>query len=618
MSFSKPAVKRKVGDEHRQFQEKWEVQYFFVEHRGIPTCLICTEKVAVHKEYNLKRHYTARHAEEYAKYQGDERANWVANLKMCLVRQQDFFKKATRENDAAVEASYVVSEMIVKAGNPFTEGEFVKKCILQAASIVRPENKGQFSNISLSANTVAERISHLSSDIYNQLCEKAKCFSVYSVALDETTDITDTAQLAIYVRGVDDNFEVTEELLTVIPMPGQTTAQEIFYQLCDAIENAGLPWKRFVGITTNGAPSMTGRKNGLVESVEEAIAMHCIIHQQALCSKCLKFDNVMSVVVKCINQIRSRSLKHRSFVLFLEEMESDYGDVLYFTKVRWLSRGNILKRYFELRAEVKAFMEKDGVAVPVLSDSKWLMDLAFLVDITNELNVLNKKLQGQGQLVSAAYDNVRAFSAKLVLWKAQLSQTNLCHFPACKALMDSGTPFSGEKYVDVILKLQEEFDHRFVDFKMHRATFQIFVDPFSFDVQDAPPLLQVELIDLQCNSELKTKFREVSGKADKLGQFLRELPPPSFPELSRMFKRTLCLFWSTYLCEKLVSTLNFTFLVENLMRPSLTQALPPVAPGGQFHKGVDQYARQPSPSGQLQTVLTKTHVPKIRGMLEND
>ena len=28
-----------------------------------------------------------------------------------------------------------------------------------------------------------------------------------------------------------------------------------------------------------------------------------------------------------------------------------------------------------------------GWAVPVLSDPKWLMDLAFLVDITQELNV---------------------------------------------------------------------------------------------------------------------------------------------------------------------------------------------------------------------------------------
>ena len=108
-------------------------------------------------------------------------------------------------------------------------------------------------------------------------------------------------------------------------MLGQTTAQEIFHQLCDAIENAGLPWKKFVGITTDGAPSVTGRKNGLValvqkkleeEGVEEAIALHCIIHQQALCSRCLKFDNMMSVVVKRINHSRSRGLKHRGLPAF--------------------------------------------------------------------------------------------------------------------------------------------------------------------------------------------------------------------------------------------------------------------------------------------------------------
>ena len=63
--------------------------------------------------------------------------------------------------------------MIAKAGEPFTEGEVVSKCMLQAAHIVCPEKKCQFNNISLSSKTVAERISDLSSDIYDQLYEKA-------------------------------------------------------------------------------------------------------------------------------------------------------------------------------------------------------------------------------------------------------------------------------------------------------------------------------------------------------------------------------------------------------------------------------------------------------------
>ncbi|XP_056388184.1 EPM2A-interacting protein 1-like [Hyla sarda] len=87
--------------------------------------------------------------------------------------------------------------------------------------------------------------------------------------------------------------------------------------------------------------------------------------------------------------------------------------------------------------------------------------------------------------------------------------------------MDSGTPFSSIKYNDAIAKLQKEFDDRFADFKTHTA-----------------------------------KFMEVNGNLDELGQFMRELPI-SFPEISRMLQRIMCLFGSTYLCEKLFSTINF-------------------------------------------------------------
>ena len=89
MSTSKPTAKRKVGDEHRQFQERWETEYIFFEHRVMPTCLICTEKVLVHKEYNIRRHYSTKHAEENAKYLGDEREDQVVKLKTCLKRQQE-------------------------------------------------------------------------------------------------------------------------------------------------------------------------------------------------------------------------------------------------------------------------------------------------------------------------------------------------------------------------------------------------------------------------------------------------------------------------------------------------------------------------------------------------
>jgi hypothetical protein len=69
---------------------------------------------------------------------------------------------------------------------------------------------------------------------------------------------------------------------------------------------------------------MVGAQKGFIGIVHErAIELqihpenltnfHCIIHQQNLCAKSIKFTNVMEVVVASINIIKSRTLNHRQF-----------------------------------------------------------------------------------------------------------------------------------------------------------------------------------------------------------------------------------------------------------------------------------------------------------------
>ena len=60
----------------------------------------------------------------------------------------------------------------------------------------------------------------------------------------------------IFVYGVNNQFEVTEELLCVKTMQGRTTAKDVFEQLFDAMEHAGLSLKSLRGITRDGAPSL--------------------------------------------------------------------------------------------------------------------------------------------------------------------------------------------------------------------------------------------------------------------------------------------------------------------------------------------------------------------------
>nr|KAF6444323.1 hypothetical protein HJG59_008614 [Molossus molossus] len=136
----------------------------------------------------------------------------------------------------------------------------------------------------------------------------------------------------------------------------------------------------------------------------------------------------MSAVVSCINFVKSRGLNSHQFEELLKDLESEYGDLVYHREVQWLSFGNMFMRFYELRNEVKQFMEMKGKPVRELSDSKWLCDLVFMVDITKYLSELNIKLQGPNQLLSFLLSNVKSFEGKLRLWKVQLERNDMVHF----------------------------------------------------------------------------------------------------------------------------------------------------------------------------------------------
>jgi len=64
---------------------------------------------------------------------------------------------------------------------------------------------------------VAERASDISANLDSQLKKKVKLFVIFSVALDESTDTSDVAQQAIFVRDVDETLSVTEKFLGLVP-----------------------------------------------------------------------------------------------------------------------------------------------------------------------------------------------------------------------------------------------------------------------------------------------------------------------------------------------------------------------------------------------------------------
>ncbi len=217
----------------------------------------------------------------------------------------------------------------------------------------------------------------------------------------------------------------------------KTRGIDIYDAVCRSLDTYNVKLSSIVGFTTDGALPMVRSKAGTVSLLcdkvsknggENIIKYHCIIHQKTLAAHTLEMGHVMDIVVKTVNLIKSRGLNHRQFNMFLEQLEAEFGDVIYFTAIRWLSRG--------LRKEITELMQSKGQDLLQLSDTEWLCDFVLLVDLTTLLSELNVKLQGHGKLISTLSDSIKAFQRKLKLLQGQVKEGNLSHIPTCKALVN--------------------------------------------------------------------------------------------------------------------------------------------------------------------------------------
>ena len=77
----------------------------------------------------------------------------------------------------------------------------------------------------------------------------------------------------------------------------------------------------------------------------------------------------MSVVIKTVNFIRFKSLRHRLFQDLKSHSDSNFDDVPYYCEIRWLSPGTVSKRMLKLKDEILQFMEQKGYLTVDFNDA---------------------------------------------------------------------------------------------------------------------------------------------------------------------------------------------------------------------------------------------------------
>lgn len=567
--------------------------FTFIEKNGyhLPQCVICHVVLSndAMRPGRLERHLTTNHST-----MKDKPTSFFVAKKDGLKRMKlDSTGSFRMENEKAVEASYKIALLIAKDKKPHTIGEsLIKPCILTACStILNEESCSKVAKIALSDDTVKRRIDDMALDLKYQVVQKLKSSPFFSLQCDETTDISKHAQVLFYCRFIEGK-QFFEEILFSKSLETTTKAVDIFSALDTFLAGNDLPWEKIIGICTDGAQAMTGCRSGFIELAKKKtpkiIGSHCIIHRQALACQTLpeSLNVALNIAIKIVNHVKSGALNTRLFETLCQELNSDQVNLLYHTEVRWLSKGNMLARLFNLKSEVEIFlMTSSQDLYNKFTDEKFIFYLAYLSDFFEMINNLNLKLQGHKNILKT-YDAVKSFTEKIALWQRRLQspEPNFSSFPRLNNLLDDTENLPLQlinEFKDLVSRhlvtLKNEIGEYFPDVSSESWEFKLTRDPFKIDVDILPDHIQEQAIDIKCDSQAKAEFQNM-GVEDFWLSYL-----PVYPQVALEAAKLLVQFSSTYLCESGFSTLAYLkskyrarLDVESDLRCALSQLQPDI------------------------------------------
>ena len=272
-----------------------------------------------------------------------------------------------------------------------------------------------------------------------------------------------------------------------------------------------------MGIGTDGAASMTGKHSGTAARIKlkgpNIVQMHCMINREVLVAKHLgkSLSEVLSACVKVVNSIKARPLQSQLFSLLCDELGSQHSNLLLHTEVRWLSRGKIVERVFELRKELLIFLQEHNPHLAsFVADEIWLGKLAYLADIFNLLNQLNLSLQGRNANILLSQNKITAFTKKLNLWKSRTDDNVVDMFPVlCDCIENKPLIRTDLIFSDIQQHLELLSDH-FTKYFL-KETFENFdwiLNPFLVGKTDLLGREEEELAELSTDQALMMSFNE--------------------------------------------------------------------------------------------------------------
>ena len=244
----------------------------------------------------------------------------------------------------------------------------------------------------------------------------------YSLMIDESTDISTSQKLIMYIRFLFDGAVCTR-FLQIVDLPSAKAA-DIFDAVVKELESKQLPLEKLIGMATDGASVMKGERNGVTTKMKREnpflITTHCIAHRLALASGkaadsvpyLKKYQQYVNTIYKYFHYSPKHSRALEQMQAILNVAERKFQQVFH---TRWPSFDGavqaILFNYDPLVSALIGDAQSDPIAKGVLKFITTYLFVAsthLLSDVLPTLSRLSKLFQKQCVDFAATYYGVEA------------------------------------------------------------------------------------------------------------------------------------------------------------------------------------------------------------------
>lgn len=348
-------------------------------------------------------------------YKQKFRSEWLKNSEFSLWLREcpkDPYKAMCSLCDATIQAEISV----LKRHSTGTKHQNKQKSmsmqqpiskVFQTSKVLAEEDKAKYAELKLAAFMAEHKIPHASMDhlsdllvdafpdsniaknvklkhtklqviINNVLGDSEKSAlsadlksQIFSVLIDESTDISSVKTMCVVVRYYDPKTgRVVSRFWDLIDLFGEdnvdhtTSAKRLFQVLIKSFEDNCVPLKNIVGFGSDGCSTMMGCNNSVSTRFRQLcpgiVIIKCICHSLHLCSSeaCKELPSECESLARSIyNHFKTSSKRQSQFKAFQEFCDTKVHKILRPAQTRWLSLSVVVDRILEQWDALKLYFD---------------------------------------------------------------------------------------------------------------------------------------------------------------------------------------------------------------------------------------------------------------------